>query len=1228
MCRFDTKYFVLCVAAIVASFITPAYAISIPEPVSWEQLQIIQQDSLLSAADLGLANTCPSEVQIQPKDIYFQNILYTNYRWSEHYLFNGSRNGPKKCVVLWPDDLDIAAVSIDFLSAVDLYKELHGVSIRYLSTNQAQVLLSAGRATGFEEKGFYEEAINAQQQINDFFALSAAENCNAPLKNEIATDDAALIDIEEHHALVKSSIQDDYDPAVNSIVFKPLIDDGACAYDPGLDDMLLNRLPDMASVEPAESRNVDPPPIFDNRYESPLHEFPYALQPRIVTHYTGQATVDDLTSGIYISPFSVLVAAHAVSRNDSGFLRLKARKHTVYLPFQDGDDAVAKKITHPNYNGSPSGNSRRYDYGALQMAKPFLWPVFLPINIVSTPYTGSEFLEISGYPQFLYFGGNQTANNPVLQYQDAGFVDAMQSNSEDRLVYTRLFSSRGVSDAPTIESIAQSNIIGVQTGVVTQGGDSSKVLWSVSVDFDSSDVGTISNIVSHNPTGVIVPGQNPSPIVTYDLITIPAFEVIFIPFGTPTRRPIDPQDIVWDSNLNGEFGTGEFISTENLQTNLTTGIHELTISIDTDDNNASRSLLVEITGPSGELNLDSFCAVNLQFPAGNTCSVPMSWNATDLPEGFTPVIINSLTSAAVASGINGSVQVTVGTTPTTFTLHESNEQILTLAEATTEAKIPTGNLSSNLSTCAIEPRADNQDPQGCDATLEWSNLRYADPFIYYRHANGTEWFQLGESIQCGQGPCSGSINTADVIPELIRDTGGVVLELKQFLCNDSSCSNSGTIGQPVHVNAIVIADEYEFDDTINHANTLALNSIQSNHSFHKPAPQYGLPEADIDMYILAQAPFGQSPRLQAETFGIAAGLQTQLSVACYGDGLVTPPGGEPQSAGFGAYDLINANIQITGGSQPGSRVISWNTVRNMSFTDNGNQYTIFCSGYVLTATRSAGTPGPDLTYSVRYSVDDEPVTIGAISGSWYNPDRDGEGWFIEELGGGVVSFYWFTYPPVGAAGQQRWLLGVGNKVGNRFTFNDVRITHGARFGTAFDPDDVVNEHWGSIEFVFSDDDNAVISYSGPPEYGNGSIAIQPLSSLYTGNVTGPLSAGISGSWSDPVTDGEGWGIHAISRNRMLVYWFTYDNAGNQAWNAGVASVSGNQLILNGAHHAFGAHFGNDFDPDDVTRQSFGNLLFTFDSCNNGTMTFDTIHGTGTRTLRRITNISGITCTPF
>ncbi len=116
-----------------------------------------------------------------------------------------------------------------------------------------------------------------------------------------------------------------------------------------------------------------------------------------------------------------------------------------------------------------------------------------------------------------------------------------------------------------------------------------------------------------------------------------------------------------------------------------------------------------------------------------------------------------------------------------------------------------------------------------------------------------------------------------------------------------------------------------------------------------------------------------------------------------------------------------------------------------------------------------------------------------VSGTWVDFSHDGEGWFLQEVAPGVLVMAWFTFNDVG---QQVWLIATGNLNGNVALFDNVRIADGTDFGSAFDQDTVNRRDWGEIRIVFTDCNNAVLTYqSSLTEFGSGQLRPVRLSSL-------------------------------------------------------------------------------------------------------------------------------------
>ncbi len=121
---------------------------------------------------------------------------------------------------------------------------------------------------------------------------------------------------------------------------------------------------------------------------------------------------------------------------------------------------------------------------------------------------------------------------------------------------------------------------------------------------------------------------------------------------------------------------------------------------------------------------------------------------------------------------------------------------------------------------------------------------------------------------------------------------------------------------------------------------------------------------------------------------------------------------------------------------------------------------------------------------------------GRFSGSYYNAQRNGEGFIVEVLTDDRVLLQWYTYDPDGA---QQWVQGVGllslTTNGIEVTFDDLIYTQGARFGDAFDPDDVERLPWGSATLQLQCDGGHISYTSNRAGHQSGEFDLIRLTSL-------------------------------------------------------------------------------------------------------------------------------------
>ncbi|MEN1728348.1 MAG: hypothetical protein AAGJ52_07895, partial [Pseudomonadota bacterium] len=140
-------------------------------------------------------------------------------------------------------------------------------------------------------------------------------------------------------------------------------------------------------------------------------------------------------------------------------------------------------------------------------------------------------------------------------------------------------------------------------------------------------------------------------------------------------------------------------------------------------------------------------------------------------------------------------------------------------------------------------------------------------------------------------------------------------------------------------------------------------------------------------------------------------------------------------------------------------------------------------------------PSTRLTRTLGTSCDpiDVPPPDRAFqNGTWFDPTHAGEGYTVQWLDTGQVLVMWFSYD---SEGRQYWMLGLGESTGENDTINleGVLSARGARFGRAFDPDEVELFEWGAIQMNLSCLTGTADYQSILPEFGSGDFDLLRLS---------------------------------------------------------------------------------------------------------------------------------------
>ena len=279
-----------------------------------------------------------------------------------------------------------------------------------------------------------------------------------------------------------------------------------------------------------------------------------------------------------------------------------------------------------------------------------------------------------------------------------------------------------------------------------------------------------------------------------------------------------------------------------------------------------------------------------------------------------------------------------------------------------------------------------------------------------------------------------------------------------------------------------------------------------------------------------------------------------------------------------------------------------------------------------------------------------PVVIDQrMSGSYFDPSHDGEGWILEILEPesntssvkshthaessvpGKALLYWFTY------GKQKnelmWLIGSGSISGDSIFFPNLSRASGPKFGPEFSPEQLELNEWGDLIMSFGSPDEALVYWnSRTVGFGASKLNASKLTALVSSDDGTPLAdenPGYSGSWYDPSHNGEGWIIEMLEGSKVVIYWFTFDDNGDQIWLVGIGNIDKNKITADLLIPTSGTSFGGQFDPSEIELSDWGSIEITFHSCSQSTLSYDSDFqefGSGTLNPIRLTSLHAINCT--
>ena len=127
-----------------------------------------------------------------------------------------------------------------------------------------------------------------------------------------------------------------------------------------------------------------------------------------------------------------------------------------------------------------------------------------------------------------------------------------------------------------------------------------------------------------------------------------------------------------------------------------------------------------------------------------------------------------------------------------------------------------------------------------------------------------------------------------------------------------------------------------------------------------------------------------------------------------------------------------------------------------------------------------------------------------------------------------------------------------------------------------------------------------------------------------------LQPGHSAAWYDSQRNGEGFLLEMLDNNRVVLYWFTYDRAGEQDWYLAVGEVNGRRIVFPELLRVSGGEFGTGFDNSKIVREVVGTAAFTWQDCSTAVMDWTlkpglSANGMGRQQLTRLTGLAGLGC---
>jgi hypothetical protein len=125
-----------------------------------------------------------------------------------------------------------------------------------------------------------------------------------------------------------------------------------------------------------------------------------------------------------------------------------------------------------------------------------------------------------------------------------------------------------------------------------------------------------------------------------------------------------------------------------------------------------------------------------------------------------------------------------------------------------------------------------------------------------------------------------------------------------------------------------------------------------------------------------------------------------------------------------------------------------------------------------------------------------------------------------------------------------------------------------------------------------------------------------------------IQSGLTGHWFNPERSGEGLVLEVLDDERILMYWFTYDEVGNQRWLLDVGIIEGASVTFETLTTATNGRFGPLMPNTGLQLNDVGTASIAFTDCNNAIFQFDAFGQQLEFPLQRLSQTMAAGCSPI